>query len=247
MLRIVSLGERLLRRQGYIVVLILAMIGLGACVSLPGVPSIAQPEDWSYRWLKGIPCRAPCWEGITPGQTTAEEEVQILQRSPIVTAVKITAIPGAPDVGVVEWNWTNTGRRGGGAEFHAQTPSSPIYLVAPIFPVSFKLGDVIQAYGEPSHIIASSYYGPDIDSGVFYDLSILYLPQGFIIGVAGGRVKPTLSVDTLSEAVVFFAPGEEGLRSAFQWAAAYPNGLIPWQGMKDFDYYCRDEAGKPCP
>src|SRR5262249_40010397 len=30
----------------------------------------APPDDWTYRWLQGIPCVAPCWEGITVGQTS---------------------------------------------------------------------------------------------------------------------------------------------------------------------------------
>lgn len=228
-------------------VLVLAVIGLGACVSQPGVSNTALPEDWPTRWLKGIPCRPPCWEGITPGQTTAEEAVEILRRSPIIATVEITIPRLTPERGVVTWNWASTGRRGGQAIFHAQTSSNFIYTVEPYLPVSFRLGDVIQAYGKPSHVIARSYYGPDIGSGVFYDLSILYRSQGFVIFDDGGRTKPILSADTRLEGPVFFAPNDEGVQAVFPWVIHFPKWVVSWQGMKDFDFYCRDEAGKPCP
>jgi hypothetical protein len=32
----------------------------------------------------GLPCAPPCWQGIVPGETTAEEAMQILRASPYV-------------------------------------------------------------------------------------------------------------------------------------------------------------------
>lgn len=108
---IVSRRKGRLGLQGCAVALILVVISSGACVSMTKAPlstlpvasspvetarpspsptemssltESALPEDWSYRWLKGIPCRPPCWEGITPGQTTAREAEEILRQSPII-------------------------------------------------------------------------------------------------------------------------------------------------------------------
>ncbi|MBU0490384.1 MAG: fumarylacetoacetate hydrolase family protein [Chloroflexi bacterium] len=54
--------------RGYTILLILAVICLGACVSPPGVSNTALPEDWPYRWLQGVPCRPPCCHAITPAE-----------------------------------------------------------------------------------------------------------------------------------------------------------------------------------
>jgi hypothetical protein len=244
------------------ILLILAVIGLVACKSgseIPG-PSVSteiasspsptkQPvsEDWPYRWLQGIPCRPPCWEGITPGKTTANEAVEVLCRSPVIATVEMATSPLIPEEGYVTWTWVGRqGQEGGLATFDAQTPAGPVYVIEPYYPASFRLGDVMQAYGEPSHIIARSYHGPDIGSGVFYDLRIVYRSQGFLL-IDGGRNKPVLGADTRFESVIFFALSDEGFQAALAGAAAYPEWLNPWQGLKDFDFYCRDEAGNPCP
>ena len=171
--------------------------------------------------------------------------MEILQRSPLIATVEITTVPLFPEERAVEWTWVSTGQEGGVASFHAQKPSSPIYYLHPYLPASFSLGDVIQAYGEPSHIIAKAFPRPDSE-GFDYDLRILYRSQGFIL-LDGGAIKPVLNADTLFGSVVFFALNEEGLRAALAGAADHPEWVIPWQGMKDYDYYCTDIAGKPCP
>lgn len=252
--------------RGYVVVLILAVIGLGACappletsstatLANPTPPptkplsptKLPPPADWPYRWLKGIPCRPPCWEGITPGQTTAAEAVEILDRSPVIATVEMTKSPLISEQGQVIWSWVGReGREGGWAAFHAQTPSSPIYAVYPYYsPASFRLGDVIQAYGEPSHIIAKAFPRPDRE-GVDYDLRLLYRSQGFVLGV-GGSAKPVLNADILLERVSFFALNDEGFEAALGGVAGHPEWVVPWKGMKDYDYYCTDVEGKPCP
>jgi hypothetical protein len=153
-----------------------------------------------------------------------------------------------PEIGLVVWSWVGTEKeQGGQALFHAQTPSSPIYVVEPYLPVSFTLGEVIQAYGEPSHVVARAWVLPGSSDVAAYELSILYLSQGFILTLGDERMKPTLGVDTRLERVLFFAPGDEGLQAASPLWDAYPGRPTPWQGMKDFDYYCRATAGTPCP
>jgi hypothetical protein len=137
-------------------------------------PTLSPPsDDWPSRWLRGIPCRPPCWEGITPGQTTSAEAADILQQSPIVTDIEIASVPLYPETGLIQWEWVSTGEDGGGALFDSQTPSSPIYLIYPDLPMWFTFDDVIRAYGEPTHVVARAVHGPDIDSGISYQLTVI--------------------------------------------------------------------------
>jgi len=180
------------------------------------------------------------------GHTTAAEAVETLRQSPCIATAEITSSPLVAEMGVVVWSWVGKeGREGGQAIFHAQDPSGPIYYLHPYLPASFRLGDVIQTYGEPSHIIAKAFPRPDSE-GFDYDLRILYRSQGFIL-LDGGAIKPVLNADTLFEGVIFFALNNEGLQAALGGAADHPEWVVPWQGMKDYDYYCTDIKGNPCP
>jgi hypothetical protein len=85
------------------------------------------------------------------------------------------------------------------------------------------------------------------NSGISYQLTVIYLSDGLLLEAMGGSDKPLLGEDTLFRGVVFFQPGEKGIEAAFEWASAHPEWLLPWQGMQDYGFYCRDEQDKPCP
>ncbi len=212
----------------------------------------APPSDWQYRWLKGIPCKPPCWEGITPGQTTPAEAVEILKRSPIVSTANLEPDPLNTKYGYLVWNWIGnvTGSKGydGEAKYYAQDPTKPVYIIRPKFGISFKLGDIIQAYGEPSHVIATAYPNPDIGSGLTYSVKIIYLSQGFAfdkgIVTKDESYKPIINGELYLLGPDFFAPDLDGFGAAFRGLQPQPKLLVPWEGFKSFDFYCRIPAEK---
>jgi hypothetical protein len=147
----------------------------------------------------------------------------------------------APDLGDVSWDWAD-GMYGGRAIYHAQTPKQTIYAITLAFPQQISLREVIQAYGEPSHVIAVANHNPDSNSGISYSLLLVYLSHGFVLGPEGFG-KPQLSIDMPLLAPTFFAPTEEGLATLFNEAGTNSEWLQPWQGLKDFDFYCRAPDG----
>src|SRR5262245_17799626 len=64
---------------------------IGSVVTPTPVAHPVSNTDPTTRWLLGVPCRAPCWEGVTPGKTIAEEAVTIFRQSPILKNVQISA------------------------------------------------------------------------------------------------------------------------------------------------------------
>jgi hypothetical protein len=202
-----------------------------------------SPSDWTWQWLKGIPCHLPCWEGITPGQTTVSETLTLLENSPFITRARIQVSKLMPDDGYVFWDWVN-GRSGGGAKFHAQTSDKVVYAIAPNFSERVHLQQVIDAFGEPTYVHAQAERNPD--DTVSYVLRIVYRNQGILLQQAGVQ-KLDLRPDMTFEKIVFFEPTEQTLKDELGGAAAHPEWLLPWQGIKDFDFYCRDsENGKLC-
>lgn len=254
-----------LRRWIYLTSVILgySVVFLISCASYPNalVPTLTNPPnaiasatvptkppppvDWPSRWLKGIPCRPPCWEGITPGKTTPAEAVEILRSSPLVANAKMATDPLLSSLGYVIWDWVG-GRAGGEANYSTQALTQTLYIIGPYLSTSFRFQDVIQAYGEPSHILATAAHGPDIGSGISYYLQLVYLPQGFALA-AGGSRKPALSEDMFLNGPSFFAPTTEGFIAAFGEAGIAAGLLTPWQGIRSFDFYCKDqENGSAC-
>lgn len=46
--------------------------------------------DWKSDWLNSPACAPPCWEGITPGQTSLQEAMEIIANLPSARSVTPT-------------------------------------------------------------------------------------------------------------------------------------------------------------
>jgi hypothetical protein len=63
------------------------------------------PSGYAKRWIAGDPCALPCWEGVTPGQTTVADAVKILNRNPgIIAGSAITNTSSS----FVTWKWVGS-------------------------------------------------------------------------------------------------------------------------------------------
>ena len=209
-------------------------------------PTTIPSQEWSTRWLRGIPCSPPCFEGVTPGKTTATEAQKILQPNPLIRGFKVEAsspiiIPEA----YIVWFWnqdiigkkpSNARGEGGLIRYNDRDSTNIIKVIEPGL-LPFKLADVIQAYGEPSHVIAT-FSRKNHESGYWYSLTFFYFSSGFLVKNNPIEVRPELKKDMLLEYIEFFPPGID----------AYPyysenffakTMLVPWQGFKDWKFYCR--------
>jgi hypothetical protein len=198
----------------------------------------AQPLllDWQTRWLQGIPCKLPCWEGITPGQTDDTVAITILKKSAVVTDVHF--LNWSKVLGEINWKWAD-GTEGGAGFYHkdSQAEHGKIFRLRPNYKRSFTLGDVIPFYGEPSHVEALAFNGVDYP-GVHYGLRLIYLAQGFELRKElfskDGSTKPVISLATPMDRVEFFDTTDSTQLVSYEWMT-----LQNWQGLKDFDFYCR--------
>ncbi len=198
---------------------------------------------WEDRWLKGIPCRLPCWEGVTPGETSADDAVEILRKSPIISKVKIQDSNRSYSGGI-DWDWA-AGGLGGSAYFNNGKPQQTILWTQLSLP-PFTLAEVIQAYGEPSHIVARRRDNTEArETGrTIYDLHFVYVPYGFFLSENRLSSKPTFGRQEVFSTLTLFVPTAQGFSDA---TGIPPEFLAPWQGFQTFDVYCRDERTlKPC-
>jgi len=60
--------------------------------------------------LSDIPCAAPCWQGVVPGETSRSQAMQILRDSSYVRDDSLEEA-GTTEGGGVTWWWSIPGRR----------------------------------------------------------------------------------------------------------------------------------------
>ena len=88
--------------------------------------------------------------------------------------------------------------------------------------------------------MATAYRSPDFGGPISYDLSIIYLPIGLRLHTSSSSRPVTLNADTKLEDVTFSDPDREELTAPQEF-------LVPWVGIKSFDFYCKDEEnGNAC-
>lgn len=208
-------------------------------VATPTGTNLPPPQDWQYRWLKKIPCGAPCLEGITPGKTTASEAMEILSQNPLVKNVR-----REPSYGYkwesVSWNWVVSGQTGDA--FYPHSNSETIITITPHFGMYYSFRDVVQAYGEPTHIVAIARQLISERPTLCQEARFVYVPYGLELrSDCNSKLELNENISFLGAS--FFIPTREGYESIDETARRHPDWMIPWQGFKGFEYYCRDEQG----
>ena len=97
------------------------------------------------------------------------------------------------------------------------------------------LGDVINAYGQPSHIVAVEK--PEFSS---YFVNIIYESRGLVLKKEDSWPIKLDETTDFWQAIFSDDPISEGI-GYFD-----DKTLVPWQGIRDFAFYCRYENGLPC-
>jgi sugar lactone lactonase YvrE len=136
-----------------------------------GLRQVPTERDWvaaSSAWLNGQPCRAPCWEGITPGTTTVGQALNLLSQHPLIDPSSV-AVLSARDVqgnhgfdpanypDVVVWSWVGASGSGSyGGTIYFDRYDSP--------PVDLRESSVVGARIEPdSGLLAQTIYAIRVD------------------------------------------------------------------------------------
>jgi hypothetical protein len=207
------------------------------------------PTGWQSDWLQSRPCRPPCFENVTPGVTTLDQAYATWRANPQMQMVKVSSISASGHRGYIGWRWVDKSDNGGGiADYGQESVPSIISIRVTYYSHSFTVGEIISAFGEPTHVMASARRSPD-SNGVSYGLTLVYLDYGFSISRStGDRVKPTMDTQTAFDTVYYFPPSLEGFVKARDYPAEQVTSAMKvWQGMKGFAFYCIDsEGGRLC-
>jgi hypothetical protein len=215
-------------------------IGLLGLIILGAVFTRYQPSPvWERTWLTGIPCRPPCWEGITPGQTNASEAEQLLRQLPEVDVLKQgQSVTPPPPYETIYWSWKNNY---GSGSVLSSLDTSAVFDIRLAFPHDFTLGEVIEAYGQPSHVLAMASRNLEKLDETDYILEIYWQSKGIRIEPSQQYPphRPVIDSNLTSHSVDFFEPGAAGLEHTVEFGnPAHLKFLTPWKGFVDYREYC---------
>jgi len=116
-------------------------------VTTTGTPTISQNRNNSR--LNGISCRAPCWEDITPGKTSLDEAIKLLEKNPYVifNSIKIEPPPSStvnPKSGFLVWKWNDGSIQQSRITYDYQNLAHTVKIIY-LAMFEAKLGDINKA------------------------------------------------------------------------------------------------------
>jgi hypothetical protein len=145
----------------------------------------------------GSPCAPPCWQGIIPGETTAEEALQILQSSPYVKRKGIEKT-GSYALGAIGAYW-----KAGSGGVSVRLRDGLAYQIALGIPYRLTLGEVIEEFGMAEALMVNSAGVPE---NRWWMIHVYYPARGMEFIVDEQFEGPSLEPSTQVKAVTLVVP-----------------------------------------
>jgi hypothetical protein len=169
-----------------LLLIVFALLAVAACQPPPLLRDPQMLNDNSL--VTGQPCSAPCWQGITPGETTWNDALTIVEDNPMFVDASVQE-PADSTARAVEFNAAGGKRCCGVYSDDGRTVTSVFTLLSPIM----KLGAVIEKYGEPTYFTVEGISDDQASvAAVWPDVPmILYV---FAAGLEVGSISETSEV-----------------------------------------------------
>jgi hypothetical protein len=204
--------------------LLLGLLFLAVFAAACSVPELRDPallQDTSL--ITSDPCAAPCWRGITPGETSWRDALIILEDDPTIENLQ-TQTDENTKAAAADWQ-----QRGGAACCQAfsedgQTVSILFLRTAP----TMTLGQVIAAHGEPTYAVGSPFSDNQAIINLIYP-NIPMVVYAFVPGTEG-----EISANSEIIGVLYMTPKDMALLEV-------TSSLHRWEGYGSYSAYRGDE------
>jgi hypothetical protein len=202
---------------------LIPLVFLGAaCAATPELRNPKMLNDSSF--VTGQPCKAPCWRGITPGETAWDEAVKIIQGDPSLANVQIQDITdGSAPAGSKNAVWS---QKDGDPCCQMDTVDGKVVraLTLQVAP-NVGLGELLKTQGNPKYVVGG---GGDSNQGLMF---LIYpdVPMVVFVFVAGTD-SGALSASSEIIGVGYLNPGDMDL-------LLKTNTLQGWQGYQSYHTY----------
>ena len=207
---------------------------------------IADGAELRDHWLMDESCAPPCWEGVTPGITSADDAYEsIILNNLFTNVVRMNSRLPGDTTGSIACEFSYVDDYGEVQHcspemfFDYTTAEQTIRVIRTCIPLTY-LNEYIEKWGEPSHVNTNFDYYHSPSSWAVY---IIWMDKGIEISTHG--VVPVNWIDeTLGMYLInYFKPGLEGYLEGV--GSNQLEGLREWQGYADFEFYHRFSGCTP--
>jgi len=188
----------------------LGVLIVGMCVGC------GEPPPLDRSLLTGEPCEPPCWQGLTPGESTLEEVNAWMRTSGFVNTRTVYRSSlrraGGERVGVsIYWDST-AGGVGPGNHFTIHGDVLEDITIRPDYPITLE--QIFERYGPPEKYVA----GLPIGGPLYYEVTLFYPTHGFTADLAVPYDDGTLQPETRVASVWYFraAPLERFMQLRYE-------------------------------
>jgi hypothetical protein len=205
------------------IVMVLVLF-IAACAPTPPLRNDKYLHDDSF--VSDDPCGPPCWRGITPGETSWEEALQIINDDPTlaepeVQDVEVEGEGEESNAQAAIWSETEGELCCQMATQDGEVVDSLWLLVAP----DIRLGEIIEQHGEPAYTLGSEV---SEDQAIMY---LFYLDPPMVVYAFVPGKDGALSQSSEIVSLMYFSP--EVITDDIIKA----NDLKEWAGYQSFQSY----------
>lgn len=207
----------------FLLLSLIILVVTAACAPPPVLRDDGFLKDNSL--LTGEPCEAPCWRGITPGETNWSDAVTIVEDDPQLANIE-TVRDDQSEARLINFTDTDGPQCCRVISEDGESVSAILTLLAP----QMTLGEVIEKYGEPDY-----FTGGDVTPDQTL-LSVVFEDVPLVIYVFGaGTENGTISAD--SEVIGSIYVTSDGMQELVQSTSLYNwEGYGPLAGMLDENF-----------
>jgi len=197
--------------------LLALVLFFAACAPPPELRDPNMLQDTGL--ITGDPCEAPCWRGITPGETSWSDALTILEDDTTIENLQTQADDNS-NAALAEWN-----QKGGSAccQMYSDDGELVSVLLLRVAP-NMTLGEVIERHGEPTYAVGSSFAETQAA------MNVVYPEQNMVIYVFSEGVTGTISESSEVFAVLYVIPSQMDL-------LIQTSDLHAWEGYGAFEQY----------
>lgn len=187
-------------------------------------PTPGTPVDWWGLWIRQPACQPPCWQNITPGVTTKDQAVAILESMPDTT-IRSNGEDG------VDWRFGSTPNRGGWLYAENGIVST---VVLSTVDSELTLQNVIDAYGVPGYVVPEDCRYGMCDTVLVYPKIGLWL-NVFIEnkGWENDSIQIEVLPDTIINRAHFAKPGIEYFKDSYL-SPVVEVPVLEWNGYGSY-------------
>jgi hypothetical protein len=185
--------------------------------------NVPQVEDgassWITRWLTNPTCQPPCWENITPGETTIDEAVKIVYQIPGVEITWMPSMTGLTE-GDKSLQWYFNQSDFGSIDTEIGQEIVSVIRLGAGGEQKLLLSEVIAAYGNPSTVVKGRCHF------VTCVYSVVYKDRGMELDIGTSDKKVDIQADTEISPIFLYPLSEPRLNAAG----------IQWSGYGQYDF-----------